>query len=161
MASNHKTKNSTGAWTVILWILAVLAILGIVLGVIIHLAPLSRDEESSKVIATPEWIVGGISDDGELTEATNTICTKGAFGCADLVIQLDADAEFTYQVFFYDDDEKFIEATEIFEESIFSFERADGVTQARILLVPTEGTEEITEEQAATMGKQLTVTVAK
>lgn len=153
----NKEKNSKIlTLTIVLYVMIVLVTAG---GIAFRIHA-ERAVEYAKEIYSPEWIVGGLDENGAPTEATNSVYTKDAFECRELSIMLDADAEFTYQVFFYDAKGNFVEATEALEGSIFSFKYPKNVSAARILLLPYGDVGDLIPGNAVAFGKQLTITIS-
>ncbi len=101
-------------WKQILSIaLAVLAGMASIFGVI----KLTQKLKSETKEIHPIFSVGGLTNVGDHEERDDTIYTKDAFEAKGLEIKLDFDGKVKYQVFFYDELDKFISCTEVYTES--------------------------------------------
>ena len=60
----------------------------------------------------PAFTNGSINEIGDYVKSDSSIYTKGFIECKGLETELDFDSNVTYQVFFYDEDKKFVSATE-------------------------------------------------
>lgn len=83
---------------------------------------------------SPSFVVGSIGTDGKYVKSDLTLYTEDAFRCDGLEVKLDFENEISYQVFFYDDLDNFIDKTEVLTDSYASVNK-DGY--ARIVIIPT------------------------
>ena len=94
-------------------VLGLVSIVGAVFGVS-ALAKYAKDEQKT---IHPTFFVGGLTQTGVYEETDDTIYTKESFEAKGLEIKLDFDSNVKYQVFFYDELDKFISCTEVYTES--------------------------------------------
>ena len=108
---------------------------------------------------TPSFDVGNLGTDGKYVSDESTLYTKEAFECDGLQIKLDFDNEISYQIYFYDDLDNFIESTEVLSAA-YSETVHDGY--ARIVIIPTNDEDEkISLTERVTYPGQMTIKVAK
>ena len=161
---NFRKFNSKANWkSILITVLVVVLSLGAVSGV----ATLLGGE--TKTIH-PMFTVGAINaDDGTYLESVESLYTKDMIECNGLDIVLDFDANVKYQVFYYDEDGAFIEATDTLTVTD-NFEVLEEAHFARIMITPDWDTinadveEPVCEIKWYQVGKyanQLTITVAR
>ena len=77
-------------------------------------------DDNKRTIKASAFSVGGLDDNGKYVENKQAIFTEEAFECIGLCIKPDFKEEVTYDVYYYDYNEKFIEAkkglTEVYAE---------------------------------------------
>lgn len=103
--------------------------------------------------------VGNLGADGKFVEDEATLYTKDAFACDGLQIKPDFDSTVSYQLFFYDDLDNFMESTDILTEAY-----AGGVHDgyARMVVIPTNDEDDkISWTEKMSYPKQLSVKVSK
>ena len=116
-----------------------------------------KAQETHKEIS-PKYTVGGLSTDGKYVETEESIYTKTAFECQGLKITPDFDAQVSYQVFFYDMNEQFLEST---SEMTEFYQGAPLLAKyARIEITPKED-KKVSWYEVRKYAKQLTVEVNK
>ena len=103
----------------------------------------NRSEDDSKRLY-PIYSIGGLNEEGKTLTTDKTIYTKNSFECDGLEIKLDFDSNVKYQVFFYDELDKFISASPIYEESMKP-EIPENAKLARLVVEPIWD-EDISEE---------------
>ena len=117
----------------------------------------SIQEKTTKTIH-PSYSVGGLTKDGTYLETKESIYTKDAFECQGLKITPDFDINVSYQVFFYDMNDQFLEST---AEMTSFYEGVPLLAKyARIEITPKED-EKVSWYEVNKYAKQLTVEVAK
>lgn len=94
-------------------VLGLVSVAGAVFGVS-ALAKYAKEEQKT---IHPTFSVGGLTETGVYEETDDTIYTKDSFEAKGLEIKLDFDSNVKYQVFFYDELDKFISCTEVYTES--------------------------------------------
>lgn len=94
-------------------VLGLVSVAGAVFGVS-ALAKYAKEEQKT---IKPAFSVGGLTEAGVYEETDDMIYTKDAFEAKGLEIKLDFDSNVKYQVFFYDELDKFISCTEVYTES--------------------------------------------
>ena len=94
-------------------VLGLVSVAGAVFGVS-ALAKYAKEEQKT---IKPAFSVGGLTETGVYEETDDTIYTKDSFEAKGLEVKLDFDSNVKYQVFFYDELDKFISCTEVYMES--------------------------------------------
>ena len=115
-------------------LLAVLGI-GIVVGAGTGIAKLVEEKEEELIKIYPVFEVGGLDSDGKFEESKTTLYTKEAFKCQGLDIKLDFDSTSSYQVFYYDEDMQFTNATDVLT-SAYELDVDEDVFYARLEITP-------------------------
>ena len=95
--------------------LALALIVGI--GSIAGVTALVKHLRDEKKTISPVFWVGGLTEAGIYEETDDMIYTKNAFEAKGLEVKLDFDSNVKYQVFFYDELDKFVSCTEVYTES--------------------------------------------
>ena len=113
-----------------------------------------------------EFDRGALDTVGEYTETKESIYTKEAFECGSEVrVKLDFDSSVTYQIFFYDEDDSFVETTQEYEKTA-TVSAPEGAVYARIVVTPEWDADVDKDDQIVRLwnvrkyAKQLTVMVA-
>ena len=109
---NYKTKNTLKQ--ILSVALAGLATFGAIFG-LVKLSEVLKEE--TKVIH-PTFSVGGLNANGEYEETDGSIYTKDSFECLGMSVKLDFDSNVSYQAFYYDDLDKYISSSPVYEESM-------------------------------------------
>lgn len=117
-----------------------LALLG---GTVFGVTKLLKNDSDTVEIKSSAFAVGGLDEEGKYVENKQTLYTKEMFRCDGLTVDLAKNCTSTYQIFFYDEDGDFIEATEVLSED-FEEDIADGAVNARVMITP-----EIPEDKTA------------
>ena len=117
-----------------------LALLG---GAVFGVTKLLKNDTDTVEIKSSAFAVGALDEDGKYVENKQTLYTKEMFLCDGLTVELDKDCKSTYQIFYYDEDGEFIEASEVLTED-FEEDIVDGAVNARIMITP-----EIPEDKTA------------
>lgn len=115
-----------------------LSILGIgaLLGGASLINNLSAKAEDDVKTIHPSFEVGGLNDLGKYVEDDGTLYTKNAFECKGLSIDIDFDTNVSYQVFFYTEDDVFVESTEVLTDDYLIDVENESITYARIEITP-------------------------
>lgn len=84
---------------------------------------------------SPSFEVGNLGTDGKYVSDESTLYTKDAFKCDGLQIKLDFDNTISYQIYYYDDLDTFIEVTDVLTGAY-----SGGIhdSYARIVITPTD-----------------------
>ena len=122
-------------------VLGLVTIAGAVFGVS-ALAKYAKEEQKT---IKPAFSVGGLTEAGVYEETDDMIYTKDAFEAKGLEIKLDFDSNVKYQVFFYDELDKFISCTEVYTESQDVVVPLD--SRARLEVTPIWGADAPLEKQ--------------
>lgn len=119
-----------GASRVLIIVLAALLTLGAFAGVF-QLGKVAGKE--TKTIS-PTFKVGSLDATGKYEKSDGSIYTKKMFKCKGLAVELTEDANVTYEVFYYDTDEKFV-TSEIYTDSA-ELTVPDSAVYARLVVTP-------------------------
>ena len=106
MAKNRNGRKRKIGWKQI--ICGVLA--GIVLIACIGGISSCFKEETTKEISSSAFERGGLDENGKYVETNASIYTKEAFACKGLRVVPDFESQITYDVYYYDHDDRFIES---------------------------------------------------
>ena len=117
-----------------------LALLG---GAVFGISKLLKNDSDTVEIKNSAFSVGALDEEGEYVENKQTLYTKEMFRCDGLTVDLAKNCTSTYQIFFYNEDGEFIEATDVLAED-FEGEIASGAVNARVMITP-----EIPEDKTA------------
>lgn len=133
-------------------------VLGI--GAVMGVGALLNPEEDLTKTINPTYAVGGLNEQGRYLETESSIYTKEAFECQGIDVTLDFDSNVSYRIFFYDEDNDFVSATEKqtgnYDETTTPYD----VKYARIVVTPNDD-EKISIFEKNGYAKQLTIEVNK
>ena len=119
-------------------ILSIVLIVGVLLGAVAGIIALTgRDEadEGYELVKT-DFDRGGLAASGKYSDTKASIYTATAFEVNDTVrVKLDFNSTVTYKVFFYDDDNTFVSASEEYAKTA-DVEVPEGATCARLVVTP-------------------------
>ena len=113
-------------------IIIILCVLGV--GFLTSLLFKSFAGDTEKVFTT--FAVGCIDETGDIDDSELSIYTKKAIEFEVLVVDWDEEKNGTYQLFFYDEDDEFVSASEVYNADA-EIEMVEGATQARLVITPT------------------------
>ena len=119
--------------------------------------------ETSKKLTIGDYQVATINATGKVSESKQNIVTKDLLQLEDIEIKLDEDATISYKVFYYDEDEKFISASDV-KTSDYEIENVSNAKYVRVLITPAQVDGEPAEVSALNMHNytsQITIKVAK
>lgn len=141
----------------------ILGILGAValLGLVAFLFSDNSEYKTKRVL----YSVGAISEEtGEVVKNDGALYTKNAFECKGLKIDLDNDSDISYQIFFYNEDDEFVSASDVFNAD-HKFEVEDGL-KARVVIYPNweeyaDINQEVTILNRLSFTKQIEIRVLK
>lgn len=150
---NFKSKKT---WKNILIVgLAIITLVGAIVG----LSALFRKSEETTKEISPSYAIGGLTEQGAYLEKKESIYTKDAFECQGLNVKLAFDNNISYRIFFYDYEDKFVNATEKlttnYDEDVSIF-----VKSARIVITPNDDSK-VSWYEKGNYSKQLTISVNK
>ena len=109
-----------------------LALLG---GAVFGISKLLKNDSDTVEIKNSAFAVGALDEEGKYVENKQTLYTKEMFRCDGLTVDLAKNCTSIYQIFYYDEDGEFIEATDVFAED-FEGEIASGAVNARVMITP-------------------------
>ena len=119
--------------------------------------------ETSKKLTIGDYQVATINATGKVSESKQNIVTKDLLQLEDIEIKLDEDATISYKVYYYDEDEKFISASDV-KTSDYEIENVSNAKYVRVLITPAQVDGEPAEVSALNMHNytsQITIKVAK
>ena len=102
MAKRFKTKRKI-SWKKLISAIAVVVIL---LGSIAGIRACVKDE--TKTIGASAFSRGGLDENGKYVETDKSIYTKEVFACIGLRVEPDFESKVTFDVYYYDHDERFV-----------------------------------------------------
>ena len=136
MAKNKKNSfKAMKTWKKVLVIgLAVITLIGAIAGI----SALFREDDKTTKTINPAFSVGGLTENGAYLDTQESIYTKNAFECQGLDIELAFDNNISYKVYFYNQSNDFLSATEKqtknYDEILTPYE----AKTARIVITPNE-----------------------
>lgn len=152
--------SGSGRKNLILWIVCFSLIAVIAIGLIVSFARINA-AIPTKTVSTSAYEIGLLgTDDGEYVIGTTSIYTEDNIPVDGLKCKPTATASIEYQVFFYDEEDKFISATSVFEDDIWStefYEVPENAKFARVMITPLHDPE-ISSKEVRTYAEMLTVT---
>ena len=149
-------------------VLSVVLIVGLLVAAVGGVAALvNRDKaDDGYDLAKASFERGSLNDSGIYTETKASIYTKEALEYGNGVkIKLDFDSDVSYQIFFYDEDDSFVETTQEYEKTA-TVTAPEGAVYARIVVTPEWDADVDKDDQIVRLwnvrkyAKQLTVMVA-
>lgn len=153
---NWKSKKT---WKTILCIgLAVITLVGAIVGI----SALFRKSEETTKTMSPSYAIGGLTEKGTYLETKESIYTKNAFECYGLKTSLTFDNDISYKLYFYDENNEFIESTEKLTTAFDSSKtNMPALTKyCRVVITPNDDSK-ISWYEKSSYAKQLTIKVNK
>ena len=114
---------------------------------------------TTETLASIDYKIGALDEDGKFDDSKASIVTKDFNTVDGLTVEFNEDAEVTVKIFFYDEDEKFVSATEELS-SDYTFVETDGVKYFKVVITPTDDND-ITLFEKSGYAKQVTITINK
>ena len=96
-------------------LLSAIAVVVILLGTVAAIRSCTKDE--TKTISASAFSRGGLDENGEYVETNASLYTPEAIACRGLKIVPDFDAQFTYDVYYYDYQDNFVDKKLGFKKS--------------------------------------------
>lgn len=93
---------------------------------------------ANKKLSNSNYGVGAISAEGKVIESKLSFYTKDLLAVEGSEITLEDDATISYRVFFYDEDEKFLSATEEINENLSEEDIVEGAKFFRVMITPAD-----------------------
>lgn len=109
----------------------------------------------------PTFEVGGLDENGDFVDTKESLYTKKAIEYNELKVAIDFDANIQYQLFYYDEDDKFVSTSEVFTKG--HTEESEETKYVRVLITPvydkdaTEEDKEIKWHEVFGYANQLTI----
>lgn len=140
----YKTKQTLK--TIVSAILAVVVVGGAV-GMIAGL--LNKDDGFEKVSVS--YDIGGLNAEGKYEETDGALYTKTGFDVEGKTVfaDVDFDAQITYQLFYYGENDTFIESTAVLTDD-YKAEAPEGALTCRVEITPIWGEDVKAEDQKVT-----------
>ena len=151
----NKTKRKSKFKTALVAVLVVALTLG-AFGFVLS----AFNRNSSKL----DYSLGALDEEGRYEKSNKSIYTKDAFEFDTVKITRDFESDVTYQLFYYDELDKFVSSSEIIDESA-EFTAPEGARYARLVIYPTFDAELAEDNQKLNIfnvskcAKQLTVEI--
>ena len=141
------------------------AVIALALGAILGVAHLISKNDEDLRTQRVTFNVGGLNENGKYAESENSLYTKKSFDCKGLKIELDFDADIEYQVFFYDENDNFVESSERLSSGQ-TFEDVEDHVKARIVIYPNWNDVKVEDQKINIFNKvtytsQMKILVAK
>lgn len=147
--NNMSKKFKKNTKTALIWILVGVLVIAS-LAVIIALTRTNTEDE--RVEIKPAFAIGGLDDAGKYVDTDKTLYTKDAFACEGLEVKLNFDATISYQVFYYNEDEEFISASETLTAT-HTATLPEGAEYARLVVSPDWTGVEVEDQEITTLSK--------
>ena len=126
----HKTADA------VKWVVVFLLVIGLIGAVITLFVMLDRQTTVTE-IGAEAYKIAALNEDGEEVESDKSIVTRNAFTTDGMTVVFDADAKVTYKLYFYDEDEKLLSATDDLAED-YSGTIPEKAVWAKAVITPTE-----------------------
>ena len=126
----HKTADA------VKWFIVFLLLIAIIGAVVTLFIQVDRNTTVTE-IGAEAYKIAALNEDGEEVESDKSIVTRNAFTTDGMTVVFDADAKVTYKLYFYDEDEKLLSATDDLAED-FSGTIPEKAVWAKAVITPTE-----------------------
>ena len=126
----HKTVDA------VKWFIVFLLLIAIIGAVVTLFIQVDRNTTVTE-IGAEAYKIAALNEDGEEVESDKSIVTRNAFTTDGMTVDFDADAKVTYKLYFYDEDEKLLSATDDLAED-FSGTIPEKAVWAKAVITPTE-----------------------
>lgn len=138
-------------------VLITLTIFGLIASLFVKL----DRQTSTTTIGSESYSIGTLDESGKFVEGDTAIYMRKAITTDGLKVELADNAEITYQIFFYDEKDQFISATDALSED-FTGAIPENAKSAKIMITPTADADgKVTFFEISGYANQLTVTVKK
>ena len=147
------TRKKTKSLIIILFVAIAIIAIGLIAG-------LSRLESTidTKQVSWTNYSIGGLDDSGDVKDTTASIYTRSFHNADGLEIKVDEDASITYVVYFYDENDEYLNKSDVLNSDYDT--APEGAETFRIVITPTDDAE-VSITEIYKYAKQLTVTVNK
>lgn len=138
---------------------ALILVFALVIGAFVRIGNM----ETNKKLTIGDYQVATINATGKISESKQNIVTKDLLQLEDIEITLDEDATISYKVYYYDEDEKFISASDTLT-SDYEVENVSNAKYVRVLITPALVDGEPAEVSVFNMGNytsQISIVIAK
>lgn len=129
--TRHK-RSDTVKWVIIF--LLVIGIIGAVVALFVQM-----DRQTTVTELGPEaYMIGALDEEGKAADGDASIVTRKAFSTDGLKVELADEAEVTYELFYYDDEDEFISSTGALSTDFLGLTVPLNAETAKIVITPTE-----------------------
>lgn len=115
-------------------ILSIVLGLALLFGAVALVVNLVKPKDNELKEIHPTFEVGGLDENGEYVDTKESIYTKKVIEYNELKVSIDFDANIQYQLFYYDEDDKFVSASEVFTKG--HNEESEETKYVRVLITP-------------------------
>ena len=122
----------------------VLIAISIILSIVTFIATMIgiNNLTTTDKLTRTDYSIGTISETGSIIDSKKSAYTKDMFNAEEITITLDEDAQITYRVVFYDEDENFVFATENLTEDYDATTTPENAKYFRVVVTPNQVDEE-------------------
>ena len=149
----HK-RSDTVKWIIVF--LLVFALVGAVAALFVQI-----DRQTTVTELGPEaYMIGALDAEGKATDSDATIVTRKAFSTDGLKVELADEAEVTYELFYYDDEDEFISSTGALGTDFYGLGVPLTAKAFQIVITPTEDEDgKVSLTEVIGYADQVTVTI--
>ena len=98
----------------------------------------TRPGETTDTLGSFDYAIGAIDDSGKIIESKQSVYSKKLHTVDELDIEVAEDATVSYVLYFYDADEKFIEASDVLTDDVTEASVPENAEFFRIVITPAE-----------------------
>lgn len=149
----HK-RSDTVKWVIIF--LLVIGIIGAVVALFVQM-----DRQTTVTELGPEaYMIGALDEEGKAEDSDASIVTRKAFSTDGLKVELADEAEVTYELFYYDDEDEFISSTGALSTDFLGLTVPLNAETAKIVITPVEDEDgKVSLTEVIGYADQVTVTI--
>ena len=149
----HK-RSDTVKWIIVF--LLVFALVGAVAALFVQI-----DRQTTVTELGPEaYMIGALDAEGKATDSDASIVTRKAFSTDGLKVELADEAEVTYELFYYDDEDEFISSTGALGTDFYGLGVPLTAKAFQIVITPTEDEDgKVSLTEVIGYADQVTVTI--
>ena len=109
----------------------------VVVGATAGIANLANTNEDGYEKVAVKYEIGGLTSNGKYEESEKTLYTKAGFNVEDktVFVDIDFDATVQYQLFYYNENDEFLSATEVMTVD-YTAEAPEGAVTCRVEITP-------------------------
>lgn len=115
----------------------------------------ARPGETTETLGRSNYAIGAVDDSGKVIESKKSVYSKAMNTIDGLDIDLADDATISYKLFYYDEEENFVSATEALTSDVTEASVPDNVEYFRIVITPAQVDGEDVELSIWNVGKYL------
>ncbi len=158
--SNLRKHIRSDKWKWALTLVAMILIIGAVVALFVNVDKLT----TTKTLSSLDYGLGKINETGIVVDADTSIVSKDIYTVDGIVVEISGDANITYRLAFYNEDEEYISTTEALNENFDVETIPENATLFRVEITPNQVEEEdvtMSVFDIPTYANQLTVTFNK